>query len=234
VEEPPAGTGDTAGRRTRRGTDRPRLPAAPPEVVDQLQRALGPGPGRRAEVRLREAGDAYHGERYPDARRILRLLAQQAPSVPAVRELHGLTLYRLGRWREAARELEAFRQLTGSVEQHPVLADAYRALGRYHEVEALWGELAESSPSAELVAEGRIVGAGALADRGRLADAIRLLEDGRLDTRRPRPHHLRMWYALAALHERAGDVVRARELFGRVAAHDPDLVDVRERLRQLA
>jgi hypothetical protein len=46
-------------------------------------------------------------------------------------------------------------------------------------------------------------------------------------------HHLRMAYALADLYERAGDLPKARELFGRVAASDEDFVDVQARLRAL-
>jgi tetratricopeptide (TPR) repeat protein len=136
--------------------------------------------------------------------------------------------------KEAARELEAFRGLTSSTEQHPVLADAYRALGRYDDVDELWQELRERSPSAELVIEGRIVAAGARADQGDLAGAIRLLEQGRKAVRRPGEHHLRLWYALADLYERAGDVPRARELFGRVRTAAPDFADIDRRVRALA
>ena len=101
------------------------------------------------------------------------------PDSPTARELLGLTQYRLGNWAEAARQLEEFRQLTGySTEQHPVLADCYRALRRYKKVDELWAELCEASPSAALVTEARIVAAGSLADRGRLADAVRVLERG--------------------------------------------------------
>ena len=39
------------------------------------------------------------------------------------------------------KQLEAFRLLTGSTEQHPVLADCYRALGEDDRVDELWGEL---------------------------------------------------------------------------------------------
>jgi len=187
----------------------------------------------RFEQRLEEAIEAFRRERFEEARRILRPLAEQAPGATSVRELFGLTLYRLGRWAEARRELEAFRVQSGSTEQHPVLADCYRALGQYAEVEELWDELRAASPSAELVAEGRIVAAGALADQGRLDEAIRLLEAGAKPTRRPKLHHLRMAYALADLYERAGDAPRARELFGRVAEADPDFVDVQARLRAL-
>ena len=49
--------------------------------------------------------------------------------------------------------------------------------------------------------------------------------------KRPQEHHLRRAYALADLYERAGDVARARELFSRLAAADPDFADVRTRLR---
>src|SRR5437588_678607 len=93
------------------------------------------------EQRLMEAAKAFERERYKDADRLLKPLAEHAPDVPAVRELYGLTLYRLGRWKAATNQLEAFRQLTGSVEQHPVLADSYRALGRHRKAEQLWDEL---------------------------------------------------------------------------------------------
>jgi tetratricopeptide (TPR) repeat protein len=151
-----------------------------------------------------------------------------------VRELAGLALYGTGRWAEAAKELEAFRRLTGSVEQHPVLADAYRALKRYRAVQRLWEELRDASPSAALVTEGRIVAAGARADQGDLRGALRLLEQGRVrPSRQPAAHHLRLWYALADLSERVGDAPRARELFARVVAADPSMADAAERLAGL-
>jgi len=182
-----------------------------------------------------EAARAFERERYADARHILRPVAEQAQGSPSVRELYGLTLYRLGKWREAAKELEAFHALSGgSVEQHPVLADTYRALRRWDDVERLWDELRAASPSAELVTEGRIVMAGALADQGDTRGAIGLLERGPVDARRPQWHHLRLWYALADLYERAGDIPHARELFGRIRARDAGFADVAERLAGLA
>lgn len=214
-------------------------PAPPVDVDDpatttrELARAVGSQRAARFEHRLRDAAEAFEAERFRDARSILRPLADQAPLVPAIRELYGLTLYRLGRWRDAARELEAFRELTGSTEQHPVLADAYRALGRHSTVEELWEELAEASPSAPLVTEGRIVMAGSLADRGDLKGAIRLLERGMKPVKRARDHHLRLWYALARRYEDAGELPRARELLSRVAAADPGFADAAERLGHL-
>jgi tetratricopeptide (TPR) repeat protein len=164
----------------------------------------------------------------------LRPLAEAAPQAASVRELLGLTYYRLGRWKEAVRELEAFRELERTTEQHPVLADCYRALDRRTEVEELWDELREASPSADLVAEGRIVMAGSMADKGDLAGAISLLEKAHKSPKRAEVHHLRQAYALADLYERAGEVAKARGLFRWVLDHEPSFADAAERASALA
>ncbi|HEX2192273.1 MAG TPA: tetratricopeptide repeat protein [Acidimicrobiales bacterium] len=200
----------------------------------ELSEAVGPAGVARAEKRLLDATAAFDDDRPADALRILRPLSSRAPEVAAVRELAGLALYRLGRWKEAAAHLEAFVRLTGSVERHPVLADCYRAVGRYRRTAELWEELGQASPSAAIVTEGRIVAAGALADQGELRKAIALLERGPVRPRRvPAEHHLRLWYALADLYERVGDTPAARELFARIAAIDPGMADVAERLAAL-
>ena len=205
----------------------------PRPVTAELGAAVGPSKAPRFEQRLGEAVRAYERDRYDEARRTLKPLAAAAPGAASVRELYGLTLYRLGRWADAIRELEAFHALTGSWDQHPVLADCHRALGHWGAVERIWEELRRASPGADLVTEGRIVAAGALADQGDLGGAIRLLERAPAGRKRPRLHHLRLWYALADLYERAGEVPRARELFRSILAHDPDFVDVPERLAAL-
>jgi tetratricopeptide (TPR) repeat protein len=199
----------------------------------KLARASGKKAGDH-EKRIKEAAKAFRAERFQDAERILANLAELAPSVPAVRELYGLTLYRLRRWKKAAEQLEAFRDLTHSTEQHPVLADCYRALKRPKQVEALWDELREASPSAELVTEGRIVMAGTMADQGDLRGAIRVLsQHGWKLPRQPREHHLRRAYALADLYERAGEVGLARDLFRRIQRADARFGDVGRRLKAL-
>jgi tetratricopeptide (TPR) repeat protein len=229
---PMAGTEDEEVAEAERREARADAQAAD-ALESELRNAVGATKAARFEQRMRDAGAAFKRGRYDEARRILRPMVDQAPRVAALRELYGLTLYRLERWRAAANELEVFRTLTGGVEQHPVLADCYRALGRHADVEQLWEELAAASPSSALVAEGRIVAAGDLADQSRIDEAIKLLEPGVRPARRAKDHHLRVAYALADLYERAGDLPRARELFERVAASDPDFVDVVARLRAL-
>jgi tetratricopeptide (TPR) repeat protein len=201
-------------------------------VPQDVEREIVGLSGRRGShhlARLLEAAEDFDHERDRRALRTLRELRDAVPDSPSVRELLGLTQYRLGNYRAAAKELEAFIELTGSVEQHPVLMDCYRAQHRWAKVEQLWQELAAASPSAQLVAEGRIVAAGALADRGRVTEAVSLLSRKADAVKRPREHHLRLWYALADLEERAGDHARARALFARVAAHDPQFADVSDR-----
>jgi tetratricopeptide (TPR) repeat protein len=196
--------------------------------------ALSATQRRRLLDRLGEAAADYDAEHYADARRILTALASQFPALPEVRELKGLSNYRLGRWAEALADLEAFGHMTGSTEQHPVRMDCARALGRRDEVDSLWAELREASPDAALVTEGRIVAAATDADVGRLDAAIRTLEAGPIRTRAPKPHHLRLWYALADLYERSGDVVKARRGFERVAGLDPEFGDVTNRLAAIS
>jgi tetratricopeptide (TPR) repeat protein len=207
------------------------------ELSDDDRKKLARDSGKRSkdhEERLKDAAKAFRAERFQDAQRILGDLAELAPSVPAVRELNGVTLYRLRRWKLAAAELEAFREITHSTEQHPVLADCYRALKRKDKVQELWDELREASPSAELVTEGRIVMAGTMADKGDVSGAIKLLGQGGWKLpRQPREHHLRRAYALADLLERAGEVSRARDLFGRIQRADARFGDVGRRLKAL-
>ena len=233
VEDEPAGgsapapAGATATRR------RPAV-TVPEDVQEELADAVGRTKVEKVERRLAEAVKAYERDRYDDALRTLRPVARAAPMSATVRELHALTLYRLGKWAAAIRELEAFHALTGSFDQHPVLADCHRALRHFREVEAVWDELRRTSPAPEVLAEGRIVMAGALADQGDLAGAIGLLEQAKTKERPPPLHHLRVWYALADLYERAGDVPRARALFRTVLDADPTLFDTAGRISALA
>jgi tetratricopeptide (TPR) repeat protein len=229
------GDGGDRGRR-RHATDGDRAPRRrrkrPDDVRDEIMR-LGGGRGTRYYDQLMKAADAYSRDHERDALRLLRPLRDALPDSPSVRELLGLTHYRLAHYPAATKELEAFTNLSGSVEQHPVLMDSYRAQRRWRKVDERWRELTAASPGADLVSEGRIVAAGALADRGRIDDAIAMLNRADRKVDKPKPHHLRLWYALADLEERAGNVPRARGLFDRVRREDAGFADVAERLAAL-
>lgn len=220
------------GSRDDRSTERRR--SRPPIDVSTVDFGSVPAAtSTKLERRLAEAASAFAAERFADAERLLGSIERLAPGVIEVMELRGLTQYRLGRWRRAIDDLQQFSDATGSVEQHPVLADSHRALGHWTRAEELWDELRDASPSAELVEEGRIVQSGTLADRGRLNDAIQLLERAPNAPKKPRVHHLRRWYALADLYERAGDLAKARRTFRRIVTADARFGDAAERLASL-
>jgi tetratricopeptide (TPR) repeat protein len=219
--------GDTSGREEY---------GLPPEVAHELSAAAGRARGAKLADRLGVAARAYERDRYPEALRMTKSLLAEVPGAASVQELHGLVCYRLGRYREAARHLEQAAVLAaGDPSQLPVRMDCHRALGHHRRVEQLWAELRAASPDADVLAEGRLVLAAELADRGELERAIDLLVRsgaGRA-LRHPAPRHLRQWYLLADLAERAGDLPRARELFARVAEADPDLADAAIRFAAL-
>lgn len=225
----------TGGRSSQRRAERAtkRVEGALEIDRDRLRRRLGQARADRTLGRIGEATAAYAEDRFEDARKVLKPVAELIPEEPAVRELYGLSLYRLGKWRQATDELEEFARRSGSTEQHPVLADCYRALGQHDRVQELWDEIGEASLAAPLVAEGRIVYAGSLADRGMIAEAIAVLEAGALGDKTLKDHHLRMRYVLGDLYDRAGEQQSARRWFESVASAAPGFFDVQDRLRQL-
>jgi tetratricopeptide (TPR) repeat protein len=202
------------------------------ETLGGLERAVGARRSARLADMLAQARDALERDRFEESRRLARTVTREAPDVAEAQEVAGLAAYRLGRWREAVVALEAARAITRSIRNHAVLADSYRAQRKYAQVEELWREVREASPEPAQMAEARIVAAGALADQGDLAGAINVM--GPVATKRKvREYHLKQWYVLGDLYDRSGDVVRARQLFEMVLAHDPDFADTAQRLRAL-
>jgi tetratricopeptide (TPR) repeat protein len=213
-------------------------PTLPPEVATEIRRAADVATANHREhlvERAEAAAASYERGRYLDALRAIKPVVDEVPSVAAVRELAGLAAYRSNRWREAARHLQAYGEMTDSLDHVPVLMDTQRALDKPKKVAQLWSELRHSSPEPDVLAEGRIVAAATLAEGGDLNGAISLLATAGATKalRNPSNRHVRQWYVLADLYERAGDVPRARQYFERVARAEPDAYDVAERLRNL-
>lgn len=160
-------------------------------------------------------------------------LVKELPTVAAVHEVKGLAAYRLGRWKEASSSLELALELREEASLLPVLADCYRAQRRFLDVDAVWLKVRQMSPSHDIMAEARIVAAGALADQGNLAGAIALMEPATSSPKRVRDHHLRQWYVIADLYDRAGDTMSASRWFTTISSHNPEFSDVKSRLRSL-
>jgi tetratricopeptide (TPR) repeat protein len=207
-------------------------------VAAQIRRAADTATARHRELLVeafQNAVAAYERGRFPEAARLAGRVSNEVPGVAVVREVAGLGSYRAGRWRDAVRHLRAHRELTEDVEHIPAMMDCQRAMGHPRRVADLWGELRRSSPGSEVLSEGRIVAAATLADQGDLQGGIALLEGGGAAkaVRNPSDRHLRQWYSLGDLYERAGDLPRAREFFTRVVHADPDAYDVLGRLESL-
>jgi len=186
-------------------------------------------------ILLTKAAEGYDRKRYEEALRLGREVADAVPGVASVRELTGLAAYKAERWNMAKIHLRAHFAITGDPEHLPLVMDCDRANRRFRAVEKTYEELQEAEPSADTTAEARIVMASALADQKKYTEAIDLLirAGGSKVLRNPAFRHVRMWYALADVYDRAGDQVNARELFSRVVLADPDAYDAKERLMEL-
>jgi tetratricopeptide (TPR) repeat protein len=186
-------------------------------------------------ITLTRAAEAYDRKRYEEALRLGRIVADAVPGVAPVRELTGLAAYRAERWNMAKIHLRAHFTITDDPEHLPLVMDCDRANHRYRALEKTFAELEEAEPTAEVLAEGRIVMASAWADQRMYGEAIELLTKAGAtkQLRNPSYRHVRLWYALADIFDRAGDVTSARELFARVVIAEPDAYDAQARLAEL-
>ncbi|GAB3363894.1 hypothetical protein GCM10027300_38500 [Modestobacter lapidis] len=140
----------------------------------------------------------------------------------------GVAAYHASDFAEAARELRAYRRMTGDESYRAVLADCERALGRPDNALRLVHEALDANPEPDEVVELRLVEAGARHDLNELPAALLVLEAALGG--RPTPGglgradlgQLRLATAYADLLEEQGDGELAAEWFGAIAAVDPD------------
>jgi tetratricopeptide (TPR) repeat protein len=157
-----------------------------------------------------------------------RAARDRASRVAVVREAVGVAAYHAEDYAEAARELRAYRRMSGDESYRAVLADCERALGRPEVALRLVTEALADAPDAEETAELRIVESGARLDLGDVA-AARLVLEGALgapldpaslqagDTAR-----LRLASAYADLLVTQEEDDRATDWLIAVAAADPE------------
>src|SRR5262249_10903929 len=101
-----AGSADPLREEVRRAAGRQSQGVAAAEAFD------------RARQLLERGKDAAAVQAAAEARTL-------APRSGAARELLGLALYRAGKYREALRELQAYRRITGRQDQNHLMADCY-------------------------------------------------------------------------------------------------------------
>ncbi len=157
-----------------------------------------------------------------------RAARDRASRVAVVREAVGVAAYHAGDYAEAARELRAYRRMSGDHTYRAVLADCERALGRPEVALRLVAEALTEAPDEEELAELRLVEAGARRDLGEHA-AARLVLEAALGGR-PAPDsltqgddiRLRFAAAYADLLRAQGEEALAQEWSDAVTALDPD------------
>lgn len=215
-----------------RGAGR-RTPSISGEIAEEIRRTARPPQGDEALTRLERAVGLLRRGDHRQAAREAEAAKSLAPRSAAVREVLGLAHYGQERWRDALREMQAYRRMSGRLDQNHIIADCYRALGNPEravaEAEAgLGARIPEGSR-----AEAAIVGASALADLGRFREALALLR--RIPTRQDvgRPHDLRVWYVRGDILARAGRRDEAAREFRRIIRHDHSAFDAAERLAEL-
>ncbi|MGY1823072.1 tetratricopeptide repeat protein [Geodermatophilus sp. SYSU D00079] len=200
-------------------------------AVRQALRGLESRNAERVARHLVAAGTLVD-EQPEEALAHARAARDRASRIAVVREAVGVAAYHAGDYAEAARELRAYRRMTGDEGYRAVLADCERALGRPEVALRLVREALAENPDADETVELRLVEAGARQDLGELP-AARLVLEAALGGR-PRPDAvdltdpttLRLAEAYAQLLAAAGADASAAEWAAAVAAHAPEEPDV--------
>jgi tetratricopeptide (TPR) repeat protein len=206
----------------------------PREVVEDIRATARRGTADEALTALEAAVEGLERDRLPQAERAAARAKALAPRSASVREVLGMALYRAERYRDAVRELQAYRRMTGRADQNHLIADSYRALGAPDKAPALAQEALRLRTPVEVKAEAVVVAASALADLGRFEEALTLLRRFPTRAEAARPHDLRVWYVAGDVLERAGRKREAALEFRRIVDHDPDAFDAAERLAAVA
>lgn len=171
-----------------------------------------------------------------DGARAVELLGeakQRASRSAVIREALGIALYLEGSYREAGRELAAYRRMSGRQDQNHLLADCARANDNLDRAEDLVDEMIRAGVVADRVVEGLLVLAGARSDRGDHDAALAVLHRVDLEPRSVESYHLRLWHLAADIAERQGDDDAAAGYLQAIATVDPDFMDVADRLASL-
>lgn len=222
-------SGGGSGRRDPRGrTDEPPRPRLDLTVGSQLPKWIQEEvtrttrKERRAAVMqsLESAADAFADARYGKAVENAERAKQASPSNGTIREILALSLYRLGRWEPALKELRTFRRIAGETTHMPVEMDCLRALERPEDIDKVWDELKHLGGRPDTFREARVVYGSHLLDAGRAKDAWRVVNPKRLEEH-PHEAELRQWYVAARVAAHLGDDQSATKILSAITAADP-------------
>ena len=212
-----------------------RRPGLPADVVSELRHTARGGKAEAAIGRLERAVELMEREDARGAATEAQGAKDLAPRSASVREVLGLALYRLGRFREALTEMQAYRRISGRADQNHIIADCLRAVDRPDRAVPLAEEaLAARGVPLAAKTEAVIVAASALADQGKFDQALGLLRRIRTRADVAGPEVIRVWYVTGDILARAGRPQEAVREFRKILRHDAAAYDVAERVAQLS
>lgn len=201
-----------------------KLPAGaeglPRHVVEALMRVTPAGRQSAALVALAAAAEAFSDGQYHVAVRKAEHAKDLASRDMTVREILGVSAYRVGDWQKALRELRTYRRLSGETTHMPIEMDVLRALNRPEDVTAVWEDFRKLGGGPAVKKEARVVYASHLIDIGDLDGAADLVGSPR-KTPDPWPEDLRLWYVAARISALQGDKAKARRLADDIMLADP-------------
>jgi tetratricopeptide (TPR) repeat protein len=193
-----------------------------------------PGLADQALSRLARAADLLGRGDARQAVKEAEKAKEAAPRSGGVREVLALAYYSAEQWRDALREAQAYRRMTGRADQNHIIADSYRALGNPDKAVPLAEEALRARIPEEAKAEAAIVAASALADLERYDQALAMLRRLGSTAEVGRPHDLRVWYVTGDVLARAGRKDEAARAFRKVLRYDRTAFDAAERLAELS
>jgi tetratricopeptide (TPR) repeat protein len=202
-------------------------------VLEEIRQVAKAGQGPAAEKAFEDAVSLLERGRDGPAMVAAAEAKARAPRSGVIREVLGLALYRSGRFRDALRELQAYRRITGRLDQNHLMADCYRGIGAPEKALPLAKEALAARLSDEVRAEAAIVGASALSDLGRHAEALGMVRGFPVRSDQAQAFEYRLWYVAGDILWRTGRRQEAAEEFRRIMRHDPDAFDVAERLASM-
>jgi tetratricopeptide (TPR) repeat protein len=212
-----------------------RRSGLPGEVVSELRHTARAGKDEAAIARLERAVELLERDDAKGAAAEAQKAKELAPRSAAVREVFGLALYGLERYREALTEMQAYRRMSGRPDENHIIADCLRAVGRPDRAVPLAEEaLASRGVPLPAKTEAVIVAASALADQGKFDQALGLLRRVRTRDDVAGPEVIRVWYVTGDILARGGRPQEAAREFRKILRHDAAAYDVAERLAQLS
>ncbi len=182
---------------------------------------------------LGEASAAMADSRYHAAVKHAKVAKNLSPQDATIREILGLSAYRIGDWDTALSELRAYRRMAGEAVHLPIEMDVLRAMNRDRDVAKTWETLEKADVPPAVWKEGKVVYASYLLEQGNAAAAWDLTGPDRVGAN-ANESDLRVWYVAARAAAHTGETDTARRIADAIVLNDPSFPGLDELDREIA